>query len=183
MNIPIIVLFVILFIMLVLFGILSFRNIKVISDNEKGVYVLDLSDTPCYPQGSISNLVDISDNQCCVVDGTTTTKRQVFITPINQTMLVDSTPVFFADVCLEFCQSYNVKNNRCNDSITGSGPYAKCINALNPINVTVTDSITSQCTQPSLPVARVGDTPYYAVETYIKTTPNDPGNCPITVQC
>jgi hypothetical protein len=182
MNIPILILFIILFIMVIVIGILSFRNIKVISDNEKGIYVLDLSQTPCYPNGSISGLTGIGGTGCCVVNGVTTSRR-IFTISSNQQMLVDTTPVFFADVCLEFCQTFDTVKNRCTDSITGSGPYAQCINALNPINSSTTDSIATRCTQPSLPVARVGDTPYYAVEVYIPPTSSDTGNCPSIVSC
>lgn len=176
MNIPLSLAWVIVFIVLIVLVIISFRNIKVNVDTSKGVYTLDLSKNPCYPNGSLSDLPTNLPNQCCVNGQGVTTSQRIYTLSNQQTMIVDITPVYFADACLGFCSLINPVNGNCTDSLTGINPYSICMDTLNPTTKVSVGDIKQQCPEPSLPVARIDNTPYFAVSAYL-------GNCATTVAC
>lgn len=177
MNIPLALAWILIFVVLIILVIISFRNIKVTVDTSKGLYTLNLSKSPCYPNGTIYDLPDNLPNQCCVNGEGVVTSQRIYTIPVsNQTMIVDLTPVYFADACLGFCSSIDPISGNCKDSLAGNNAYSTCIKTLNPTRKVSIGSIEEQCPEPSLPVARIGDTPYYAVSSYTI-------NCPTTVSC
>ena len=176
MNIPLALAWILIFLVLIILVIVSFRSIKTTVDTSKGIYTLNLSKSPCYPNGTLNDLPDNLPGRCCVNGEGVVTSQRIYKLSNNQTMIVDLTPVYFADACLGFCSSINPTTGNCNDSLKGINPYSTCMNTLNPTRKVSVGSIQEQCPEPSLPVARLDNTPYYAVSSYIE-------NCANTVPC
>ena len=176
MNIPLALAWILVFIVLIVLVIISFRNIKVTVDTSKGIYTLDLNKSPCYPNGTILDLPENIPNQCCVNGEGVTTSQRLYTLSNNQTMIIDLTPVYFAEACLGFCQVIDPTSGNCTDSLSGVNPYSTCMNTLNPTRKVSVGAIQEQCPEPSLPVARIDNTPYYAVSAYTV-------NCSTTTTC
>lgn len=176
MNIPLAIAWIIVIIVLIVLVIISFRTISTTVDVSKGIYTLDLSKDPCYPNGTILDLPDNLPNQCCVNGEGVATSQRLYTLSNNQTMIVDIIPMYFVEACLGFCKNIDPSTGNCTDSITGINPYSTCINTLNPTTKVSVGSIMEQCPEPSLPVARLDNTPYYAVSAYTV-------NCANTTSC
>lgn len=165
MNFALILGLVFIIVLLIVFSIFSFKNLNEIS-SDKEVYVLNLQTTACYPQGSISNLIE-TNNLCCVVDGKTTTTQIVpSVNPSNMpNMLIDITAVPASDACVYLCQKYNQSNGTCLDTDT---PYNACL-----FNLKSPDG----CPELTIPVAQNNGTPYFVTGPYTLSA------CPATTKC
>ena len=177
MNIPFVLLWIFIMIGLIVLVYLSFRNINQVKDS-KGVYVLDLNTSSCYPNGDVKNL-PTANAKCCVINGIPTTKQPFLYDSYGYTLnfLIDITPTLFTETCLAFCVDINPITGVCNDKVsktTGSTEiteYTVCLEALAPpVN----------CIDPSIALAQKNGTPYYAVAKYVS---GDDGNCSQTTDC
>jgi hypothetical protein len=162
-NIPFLILWIIIIFLLVFLGYQGFRNVSELNES-KNTYVLDTTDITCYPNGSVENLPKVQ-NTCCKINGVITTKRPFNISSYNLPVIVDSVPIPFSDACYGFCSNIDPITGVCQDTFNISMPYSRCIQATIPvsqeINGTTITSNTQGCITSSLPVARVGLTPYY----------------------
>lgn len=179
MNFALIIAILLIVILLIVSIVVLFKNVNQ-TITEKGVYVLDINQEPCYPNGDINNLTQVNQVCFCTVNDTQTNtyayeKNGLFF-------ILSENPLYFMEVCQSFCSAFDTKG-KCTDSPVGTGPYAVCINTLTPITYTESTSINNRCTQPSLPLARINETPYYAVAKYAPSAPNDPGNCTLSSIC
>jgi len=179
MNFALIIAILILFILLIVSIVVLFRNVNE-TTTEKGIYVLDVNQEPCYPNGDITNLPQVDQDCLCTVNDAATSTYA--FTKNGLYFILSDNPIYFMEVCQSFCSTFDNKGN-CTDSTTGTGSYAVCINSLTPITYTNSTEINERCTQPSLPLARINDTPYYAVAKYAPSSPNDPGNCSLQSIC
>jgi hypothetical protein len=173
MNIPLILLWILLILLVVVFVIVAFRNIQNIQDS-KNAYVLNLSFDPCYPNGDVNSLPSVP-GKCCVVNGSVTTQQPFTIPSSNLNVLIDMFAINYQDICLDFCQSFSVSTGECNDSTTGTNPYATCLTDTKPL---------SDCIAASNPVAQKNGTPYYVVGNYLpEPTVKSGANCEIVADC
>ena len=197
-NIAFIIVWLIVFITLGYLILQATRNVREIKES-KLTYTLNTSDISCYPNGDIQEL-PLLGNQCCVINGETTTLRPFTIPYYNLDVIVDTIIIPFQDACYGFCENINPVDGSCQDLSTGQGQYAKCIQALIPVSqtiggtVVVSSNISGQgkttdiqgCTTSALPVAYLNDTPYYvSIKRYTRSglNPNAIDNCPSTVSC
>jgi hypothetical protein len=179
MNFALIIALLIIFILLIVSIVVLFKNVNE-TITEKGAYVLDINQEPCYPNGDINNLSLVNQDCICTVNDTQTNTYAYTKNGLN--FILSDIPIYFMEVCQSFCTTFDTKG-KCTDSPTGTGSYAVCINTLTPITYTNESAVNTRCTQPSLPLARINDTPYYAVAKYAPNAPNDPGNCTLSSIC
>jgi hypothetical protein len=109
MNVAFIILFVVVIIALIFLAYQGLRNVEQVNES-KNTYVLNLNEFGCYPDGSVNNLPDVSQNQCCVRGGTTTDLRKYLIPGYNLEVLVSANSVDRSDIDKVLCNySDNVK--------------------------------------------------------------------------
>jgi hypothetical protein len=198
-NIAFFIIWIIIFCALGYLILQATRNIREVNES-KLTYTLNTNDISCYPKGDI-NLLPQLGNTCCVINGETTTLRPFTIPQYNLDVIVDTTITPFQDACYGFCASVDPVDGSCNDSPTGQGQYAKCIQALIPVTqiidgVLVTSKSTTVlsntftdiqgCTTSALPVAHLDTVPYYVSLkrfTPFGLNPDAIDNCPQQVPC
>lgn len=173
MNIAFILVIAIVIAAVVFMGFQGYKNILQVNDS-KNKYVLDLNFISCYPDNDIENLPQLS-NQCCVINGGKTTQRPFTIPNVNLPVIVDTVPIPYEQACIGFCKNIDTSSGNCLDSTSGNNisTYGICVNTLKPA---------MGCSLSSLPVARDGQTPYYAVNVQ-QTATNTINNCSITSTC
>ena len=179
MNFALIIALLLILILLIISVIVLFKNVNQ-TITEKGVYVLDINQEPCYPNGDVTNLPQVNQGCFCTVNDTRTDTYAYTANGLN--FILSDIPIYFMEVCQSFCSAFDTKG-KCTDSVIGTGSYAVCINTLTPITYTNSTAINERCTQASLPLTRINETPYYAVAKYAASTPNDPGNCSLQSVC
>jgi hypothetical protein len=179
MNFALTIAILIIFIFLLVCVIVLFKNVNE-TITEKGAYVLDLNSEPCYPNGDITQLPDVNTNCNCIVNDAST--NTYLYNKNNLKFILSTSPIFYKEVCQSFCTTFDT-TGACQDSIIGAGPYAVCLNSLAPVTQKSNATVSMQCTQPSLPIARIDSTPYYAVAKYAASQPSDPGNCIVGIFC
>lgn len=159
MNLPLLLLIIIVIPLLIIFLVVGFRNLNQVSDN-KNVYVLDVNQDYCYPNGILTNLQP-AGNKCCAIMGQSTGVRPIFYTIGNFPIGVGANPVPVESVCFNFCQNIDQANNKCLDS--PGTDYFRCVYYLTP-------SISNtQCTSLSIPIAYNGLDPYYGISNPVVT--------------
>jgi len=179
MNFALIIAIFIILILIIICVIVLFRNVNE-TIAEKGAYTLDINPSPCYPNGDINQLPEVNtDCNCIVNDAPSNTYAYTFN---NLEFILSTIPIYYKEVCQSFCTTFDTKGI-CQDAIIGTGQYAVCLNTLAPVTQKTTAPISSQCTQPSLPLARINNDPYYATGKYAPSKPNDPGNCTLSSLC
>ena len=179
MNFALVIAILLILILLIVCVVVLFKNVNN-TITEKGVYVLDINQEPCYPNGNITNLPQVDQNCFCTVNDIQTSTYVYTTNGLN--FILSEDPIYFMEVCQSFCSTFD-NSGKCTDSVKGTSPYAVCINTLTPITYTNSTEVNTRCTQPSLPLARIGETPYYAVARYTPSAPNDPGNCSLQSIC
>jgi hypothetical protein len=145
-NIALILLWATLFIILGLFIFYGVKNIESVKAN-KDAYITGVSsNNNCYPNGTINSLPQAS-GQCCVSNSS----LQRFTIPNGDLqVLIGQQTLNPIQSCKNYCNSFNVKHNVCNDN--NNETYNKCINLLTPVN---------SCTSYSMPVAQYQGAPFY----------------------
>lgn len=143
MNIPffilwgIIIVLIIIFIILNIFALISFKN-------QKNEIIL-------FPEKcalSIDTLPSVINKDCCYIGDTLTASK--YLKELN--MVVNPVPIYYLDVCKEYCtDGFDGKN--CVNG-TNQEEFNKCINISKPVN----------CKGLSMPVAASGVTLYYPNE-------------------
>jgi len=112
---------------------------------------------PCF----VPNLVDISNLDCCVLNGQLSGHRYL---PIYN-MVVTPVPTYYLDVCAGFCIT-GLDNQQCRDGL-GQEDFQRCLNLVKP---------PSACRQPALPVARLGNQLFYGLSA-------TNAQCPVSSLC
>ncbi len=162
-NIAFLILWIIIIILLIFLGYQGFRNVSEVNESKK-TYVINTNDISCYPSGNIENLPQVG-NTCCVINGVTTTQRPFTILGYDLPVIVDIDSIPFTDACYGFCSNINTLTGACRDTPNVNNPYGRCIQSIIPVSQVVNDttitSNTQGCITSSLPVARLGLTPYY----------------------
>jgi hypothetical protein len=179
MNFALIIALLIILILIIVCVIVLFRNVNE-TITEKGAYVLNINSEPCYPNGDVNQLPEVNSNCNCIVNDAGTNTYAYSVN--NLEFILSDSPIYYKEVCQSFCTAFNTKGV-CQDAIIGTGPYAVCLNTLAPVTQKSTATVSEQCTQPSLPLARINSDPYYAVGKYAPSKPNDPGNCTLSSLC
>ncbi len=170
MNFALIIAILILVILIVVSIVVIFRNVNE-TITEKGAYVLNIDPTPCYPNGNLFNLPEVDTGCFCTVNDTQT--DTYYYTKNTLKFVISNTPLYFMEVCQSFCTAFDT-TGKCTDNLQSSS-YGLCLQTLAP---------PKGCTQGSLPLARIGDTVYYATQKYDPgNPPNDPGNCTLQNIC
>lgn len=155
MNISFFVLWLIIILLLVVFGILAFENVKQIHKAKDEPFVLTSGSADyCYPNSSLENLFPITNTNACVINNEDTLTYRFsnpkFLDGVN--VLVDIGPTGYLTACSGFCANYNPLTNGCNDTVATNPTYFNCVAALKPTNL---------CLQPAMPIAYLDGTPYY----------------------
>ena len=156
MNLPFFILWILILILLIVFCVLAGQNIKQIYTQNNEPFTFDTkSQSYCFPSGNIESLPEVQ-KFCCIKDGAINANRQFILTPYNNKLVIQAyTPTDYLEVCKTFCLNYNILTNACQDTQAGNPGYFSCINQLKPVD---------KCIQSSMPIARLGNVPYYAKE-------------------
>jgi hypothetical protein len=168
MNLPLYILWIFILILLIVFCILAGQNIKQIyKQNNEPFSFNTKSQTYCLPNGKIESLPEVQ-KFCCINNGIITPYRQFNLTPYGNKLIIQAeTSIDYLEICKPFCLNYNILTNVCQDTNEGNPGYYSCINQLKPVD---------KCIQKSMPLARLGNIPYYAKEASWD-------NCKETVAC
>jgi len=161
MNIAFIIFWFLIICALIFLIVQATRNINEI-DASKDTYVLDTNFLSCYPGNNVENLPSV-ENRCCVINGNKNNNRPLYIKEYDLNVLVDTAIIPFEDACIGFCTTIN-PDGTCTDTTPGTDYYT-CLEVTVPVKQAVNgiqiDVKTQGCLTAALPVARLGDTPYY----------------------
>jgi len=167
MNLAFFMLWIVIIVLLIAFCILAAQNVKQINEEQQPFSFDTVTETYCYPNRNIENL-PLAPNYCCIYDGVTTPYLKYSFGPDNLNMtLQPNLSVDYLELCKGYCKNYNVLNSVCNDTQTGNPGYYYCIDKLKPID---------KCIERSMPIARIGTTPYFARQSSLE-------QCPRIIEC
>jgi len=172
MNIAFIIFWFLIICALIFLIVQATRNLNEI-DASKNTYVLDTNFLSCFPGNNVENLPSV-ENRCCVINGNKDNRRPFYIKEYDLNVLVDTTIIPFEDACIGFCTTINPDgtcfcktinpDGTCADT-TDEIEYYRCLEVTVPVKQAVNgiqiDTKTQGCLTAALPVARLGDTPYY----------------------
>ena len=169
MNLPLVLLLVLVIPLVVIFIIVGFRNLNEVS-TAKQIYVLNVNQDYCYPNGILTNLQN-AGNKCCAIMGQSTNVRPINYTTGQFPIGVTPDPIPAISACYPYCEDYNNNTNKCQDTSTNKklSVYDKCIYYLTP------SLSNTQCTSLTVPLAYSDSEPLYGTQ-YVTIEKDSDGN-------